>query len=67
MPCLASFFDAVSGVKKLLNFLPVITCPTSAFEASKYAWLRENCCERSEAKRSELARELPVAVRGALY
>ena len=24
-------------------------------------------CERSEAKRSELARELPVAVRGALY
>ena len=34
MPCMASFFDAMSGVKNLLNFIPAITCPISAFEAS---------------------------------
>jgi len=34
MPCLASVFDAMSGVKKLPNFIPAITCPISAFEAS---------------------------------
>ena len=34
MPCLASFFDAMSGVKKLTNFMPAITCPTPAYEAS---------------------------------
>jgi len=30
MPCLASFFDAVSGVKKLTNFISAINCPTLA-------------------------------------
>jgi len=36
MPDMASgypstdLFDAISGVKKLLNFIPVINCPTSA-------------------------------------
>ena len=34
MPCLASFFDAMSGVKKLTNFIPVITYPTLANEPS---------------------------------
>jgi len=34
MPCLASFFDAMSGVKKLPNFVPAISYPTSAFEPS---------------------------------
>merc|ERR1719309_683045 len=34
MPCLASFFDAMSGVKKLTNFVPAITCPHSANEPS---------------------------------
>jgi len=34
MPCLASFFDAISGVKKLPNFVPVINCTTSANEPS---------------------------------
>ena len=32
MPCLASFFDAMSGVKKLAGFIPEINCPTSEFE-----------------------------------
>jgi len=32
MPCLALFFDAMSGVKKLANLYPAIYCPTSAFE-----------------------------------
>ena len=32
MPCLASFFDAISGVKKLNTFTPAINCPTSANE-----------------------------------
>jgi len=27
-------FYAMSGVKKLLNFIPVVNCPTSAFEPS---------------------------------
>jgi len=34
MPCLASFFDAISGVKNLAKFQAVITDTTSAFEAS---------------------------------
>jgi len=34
MPCLASFFDAMSGVKKLKNITPAITYPTSANEPS---------------------------------
>jgi len=34
MPCLASFFDAMPGVKKLINFMHTINCPTSAFEPS---------------------------------
>ena len=34
MPCLASFFDALSGVKKMLNFVLAITCPASANEVS---------------------------------
>jgi len=34
MPCLASFFDALFGVKKLANFVPAINYPTSAFEPS---------------------------------
>jgi len=34
VPFLAPFFDAMSGVKKLANFIPAITCPTSAFEPS---------------------------------
>ena len=38
MPCLASFFDAMSGVKKLTNFEAVITCTTLAFEASDMAY-----------------------------
>jgi len=37
MPCLASLFDAMSGVKKLPNFHAVINCPTSAFEPSNEA------------------------------
>jgi len=32
MPCLASLFDAMSGVKKLTNFIHSITCSTSANE-----------------------------------
>jgi len=41
MPCLASFFDALSGVKKRSNFIPAITCQTSAFEPSNVCgvWL----------------------------
>jgi len=35
MPCLASFFHATSGVKKLADMVPAITCPTSANEDSK--------------------------------
>ena len=38
MPCLASFFDAMSGVKKLTNFMHAITCPTSAHESSSVEW-----------------------------
>ena len=34
MPCLALFFYAKSGVKKLLNFISVINWPHSAFEPS---------------------------------
>ena len=34
MPYLALFFDAMSGVKKLTNFMHSITCPTPAYEAS---------------------------------
>ena len=30
MPCLTSFFDAMSNVKKQLNFIPTITYTTSA-------------------------------------
>jgi len=30
----ASFFDTMSGVKKLANFIPAINSPTSANEAS---------------------------------
>ena len=36
MPCLASFFDAISGVKNQTKFIPAINCPTSAFEPSIY-------------------------------
>jgi len=32
MPFLASLFNAMSGFKKLTNFIPAITCPTSANE-----------------------------------
>ena len=39
MPCLASFFDAMSGVKKMLHFNPVITYPTSAFPPSTLGWV----------------------------
>jgi len=28
MPCLAIFFDVMTGVKKLIDFITVITCPT---------------------------------------
>ena len=31
MPCLASFCDAMSGVNKVVKFIPAIICPTSAF------------------------------------
>jgi len=34
MPCLASFFDAMSGVKKLTNLYPAINCTTSVNEPS---------------------------------
>jgi len=34
MPCLASFFDAMFGVKKLTNFNATINCPTKANEPS---------------------------------
>jgi len=34
MPCLASFFDAISGVKKLSNFIPVSNCTISVFNPS---------------------------------
>jgi len=34
MPRLASFFGAMSGIKKLTNFIPAITCPTSANDPS---------------------------------
>jgi len=34
MPCLASFFDTMFGVKKLVNFIPAINFSTSAFEPS---------------------------------
>jgi len=34
MPCLASCFDAMSGVKKLPNFMQSINCPTSRLQAS---------------------------------
>jgi len=34
MPCLALFFDAMSGVKKLTNFIPAIICSTLANEPS---------------------------------
>jgi len=33
MPCQASFFDAMFGVKKPTNFYAAITGPTSANEA----------------------------------
>ena len=34
MPCLASFFDAISCVKKLSKFLPAITYTASACNSS---------------------------------
>ena len=34
MPCLASFSDAMSGVKKLTNSVPAITCPASSNKPS---------------------------------
>ena len=34
MPRRASFFDAMSGVKKLTGFIPAITCATLANETS---------------------------------
>jgi len=34
MQCLALLFDAMSGVKKLRNFILAITSPTSANEPS---------------------------------
>jgi len=34
MPCLASFFDAMSGVKNLTNLYPAFNCKTLANEAS---------------------------------
>ena len=34
MPDEASFFDAMSGVKKLTNFMHAITCPIPACEPS---------------------------------
>jgi len=37
MPCLASFFDAMSGVKKLTNFSAAINCKSSADEPSNGA------------------------------
>ena len=42
IPCLASFFDAMFGVKKLLYFLAVNTCPTLAFQKFKSTI---NCCQ----------------------
>ena len=36
MPYLASFFDAMSGVNKLSNFMHFINYPTSAFEPYKF-------------------------------
>jgi len=35
MPCLASFFGAMSGVKKLSNLIHAITCQASAYKASE--------------------------------
>ena len=34
MPCLKSFANAMSGVKKMTNFVAAITCPSLAFEPS---------------------------------
>jgi len=34
MPCMVSFFDAMSGVKKLTKFILAITCQTSVNESS---------------------------------
>jgi len=34
MPCPASFFDSKSRVKKLVKFVPIINCTTSAFKPS---------------------------------
>jgi len=34
MPYLGLFFDAMFAVKNLTNFVPAITCPTSANEPS---------------------------------
>ena len=34
MPCLAAFFDTMSGVKKFTTFVPAINCPLSEFEPS---------------------------------
>ena len=45
MPCLASFFDAMSGVKKLVKFIPVINCPASAFEPSTELDGSVYCCQ----------------------
>ena len=42
MPCLASFFDAMSGVKKLMYFHAVIASPHTAFKAS-YNYLAIVC------------------------
>jgi len=39
MLCLSTFFDAMFGVKKLTTFIPVITCPTSAYEPSYYDYI----------------------------
>ena len=43
MPYEASFFDAMSGVKKLANFMHAITCQTPAFKASTVKKVAENC------------------------
>jgi len=63
MPCPASFFDAISGVKKLTNFMHSITYQTSAYKPSAVILTEEKevlIMAQSLNRVSEISFELSV-------
>ena len=59
MPCLASFFDDMSGVKMLTNCVPGIDCLTSANEASI---IISKSNDRGSGRRPPLPRSRPPKI-----